>query len=68
MELKDVLSFIENADEDAVNCMLDAVFDRRMDLFPEWETIHFVLPRYNIAERRRILEAALNMLIARGRL
>lgn len=68
MELKDVLSFIEHADEDAVNCILDAVFDRRLDLFPEWETIYFVLPRYNNNERRRILEAALNRLIARGRL
>lgn len=68
MELKDVLSFIENADEDTVNYLLDAVFDRRLDLFPEWETIYFVLPRYNMQERRRILEASINMLIARGRL
>ena len=29
MDLDEVLLFIENANEDTVNCILDAVFDRR---------------------------------------
>jgi len=66
MDMQNVLVFIENADEDTVNCILDAVFDRRMDLFPQWDVIYFSVPRYDKQERRRILESALNMLIRRG--
>ena len=29
MNMKDVLAFIEDADEDTVNCILDAIFARK---------------------------------------
>ena len=66
MDMKEVLAFIEDADEDTGNCILDAAFDRRMDLFPKWDVIYISLPRYDKQERRKILELALNMLITRG--
>ena len=65
MNMKDVLAFIEDADEDTVNCILDAIFARKMDLFPEWDVIYISLPRHDKQNRRKILESALNMVIAR---
>ena len=63
MELDAVLSFIEKADENMVNCILDAVFDRRSELFPAWETVYFALPRNDKEERIRLARQALDMLI-----
>ena len=63
MDSESVLRLIENADEETLDCILNAVFERRKSLFPDWEMIYFSLPKNNPKERKMILVQALDILM-----
>lgn len=59
--LTEILSYIENANDDQINQLLDAVSRRYRRLFPEWDIIFLSLPM-EPAERNHQLEWMLHQL------
>lgn len=58
--------FIKCADAELIETVLDAVYKRKEELFPEWEIIYVALPRKSRDERRGYLEWMLRMESERG--
>ena len=58
--------FIKCADAELIETLLDAVYKRKEELFPEWEIIYVALPRKSRDERRGYLEWMLRMESERG--
>ena len=58
-----IVSYIENADEEMVDCIIELAFQRRRKLFPDWDMIYFALPKNDPAERKRLLEQSLEVLM-----
>lgn len=57
---------IKRADAELIETVLDAVYKRKEELFPEWEIIYVALPRKDRDERRGYLEWILWMESERG--
>ena len=63
MNVKSICKYISNADETSVDQILESAFNRRRLLFPDWDMIYFALPKNNSAERKWMLEQALEVLM-----
>ena len=58
-----IYEYIGMADAQSIDKILDTAFNRRRELFPDWDMTYFALPKNNPVERRMILEQALDMLM-----
>ena len=58
-----ICEYLAAADAESVDRILNAIFTRRRELFPEWDMIYLALPRNNPEERKLVLEQALNTLM-----
>ena len=63
MELRDILDFVENAEDFEMSEIFKAAVRRNDWLYPELETVFLTLPRKDRAERRRILESMVDILM-----
>ena len=63
MELRDVLDFIENAEDFEMSEIVKAALRRNDWLNPELETVFLTLPREDTEQRRRILESTVELLM-----
>ena len=63
MEIRQIVDYVEKATIEEVDAILGAVFQRRRKLFPDWDMIYFALPMHDPAERKRLLEQALEVLM-----
>ena len=63
MAIREIVDYVEKATEEEVDCILNAVFQRRRKLFPDWDMIYFALPKNDPAERKRLLEQSLEVLM-----
>ena len=63
MEIGQIVDYVEKATEEELDGILNAVFQRRRKLFPDWDMIYFALPKNDPAERKRLLEQALEVLM-----
>ena len=63
METYEIMKLLSSAKEEDVDEILDAVFARRRELFPDWDMIYFALPKNNPKERKMLLEQALEVLM-----
>ncbi|MGM9604637.1 MAG: hypothetical protein ACI3XG_06190 [Faecousia sp.] len=63
MELRDILDFIENAEDFEMSEIVKAAVRRNDWLYPELETVFLTLPREDSEQRRRSLESAVDLLM-----
>ena len=63
MELRDILDFIENAEDFEMSEIVRAAVRRNDWLYPDQETVFLTLPGEDRAQRRRILEATVDLLM-----
>lgn len=63
MDERLICNYIAAADAESVDRILNAVFTRRRELFPDWDMIYFALPKNNPEERKVVLEQALDALM-----
>lgn len=54
--LDDVLAFIKNTDGIQVELILNAVLDRKRELFPDWDIQYLTVPKHDSRERQLTLE------------
>lgn len=59
MTLEQVLAYIDAADDDEINQIIDALTVRYRQVYPDWEVAFLSLPRHDRKRRREILEFAL---------
>ena len=59
MDITHLVAFIQQADDTALNLMLDAITERYRVIHPEWEVAFLSLPLYDPEARKRLLEFAL---------
>ena len=45
MEIKEILDEIRKADSVEIDILMDAVFDRKRILYPEWDIQYLALPK-----------------------
>lgn len=57
-----VLSRILSADDAEISEIITAVIRRYGIVYPETEVVFLSLPKYDVPERKRIIESALKML------
>jgi len=61
MKLDTIVFEIGKADVGQIDILLDAVFARKRELYPEWDLNYIALPKCNWEERERIFENILRM-------
>ena len=61
MNLEELKMQIRRVEADGVEELMDAVFARKRELFPDWDIVYIALPKNNWKERRRTLEMVLKM-------
>ena len=54
--LNDILAFIKNTDGIHVELILNAVLERKRELFPDWDIQYLAVPKYDSKERQLTLE------------
>ena len=59
MSLENVLAYIQQADDDEINQIIDALTARYSRVYPDREVAFLSLPRNDRERRRRILEFVL---------
>ena len=55
MENENILEMIGRADDLELNDIFAAAMERWGELFPDWETVVFSLPKHDEGERRKIM-------------
>lgn len=65
MEIKEILDEIRKADSVEIDILMDAVFDRKRILYPEWDIQYLALPKKDWVKRRHILE---NMILLESKI
>ena len=58
MELSDILSFIDQADDGQLNDISAALSARYKTLFPDWEVVYLALPCQDPERRKQLWELA----------
>ncbi len=53
--MKDILKFIQEAGAAEVDAIFEASFDRKRELYPQWDLFYFAMPREEGEERRRTI-------------
>ena len=61
MGVEDIKQQISKADSAQIDILMDAVFARKRELYPQWDIQYMALPKDDWEERKRILEFALEM-------
>lgn len=61
MEIEKTLTEISKADSMQIDILMDAVFDRRRTLYPEWDIQYLALTKTDWMERKHILENMLSI-------
>ena len=59
--IKDILDQIEQADDDQINMIIEAIINRYASYYPDWEILFLSLHK-DSALRKQDLENAFNML------
>ena len=54
----ELLKQIGKMDADTIEKLTDAVFERKRELFPQWDIVYLAMPKNNWEERKRILDMA----------
>ena len=54
--LNDILAFIKNTDGIQVELILNAVLERKRELFPDWDIQYLAVPKHDDKERQLTLE------------
>ncbi|MBQ9148040.1 MAG: hypothetical protein IJX69_00555 [Oscillospiraceae bacterium] len=67
IETRTILGWIEQADDDAISQIIQAVIRRYKQVYPGWEVVFLSLPRDNAEERRRQLNELIEFLNRHGR-
>ena len=63
MNMENVLSYIDDADGRTTDRILDAVLERRRELFPEWDMVYFALPKNDPKEREALMKRVWELLM-----
>ena len=58
MELSDILSFIDQADDGQLNDISAALSARYKTLFPDWEVVYLALPLHDAERREQLWQLA----------
>lgn len=54
----ELIKQIGKMDADTIEKLTDVVFERKRELFPQWDIVYLTLPKNNWEERKRILDMA----------
>lgn len=54
----ELIKQIGKMDADTIEKLTDAVFERKRELFPQWDIVYLAMPKNNWEERKRILDMA----------
>ena len=60
MELEELLIRISKMEPESLEVILNAAFERKRELYPDWDIIYLALPKEDWQERKRTLTMALN--------
>ncbi|MBQ9148043.1 MAG: hypothetical protein IJX69_00570 [Oscillospiraceae bacterium] len=66
LPLQEVLKQIENADDDAISQIIQAVIRRYKQVYPGWEVVFLSLPLDDAAQRRKQLADLIEFLDRHG--
>lgn len=61
MPMDEVIHAIEKADSENIQDLINAVFQRYRELFPDWEMVYFALEKEKIAGQRDEVMQVLRM-------
>lgn len=61
MELDEMIIQISRVDTDEIQKLINAVFARKRELYPDWDIVYMALPKDNWEERKRTLDMVLKL-------